>query len=87
MSKIPKRNLAGQTTEVTMMELRAEPGEVIDAVSYGLKVRVLKAGKHRATIIPPDMERGSDEVTRVLPDGSFVGQPPITFRRNLGGHY
>lgn len=78
---LPHKSFLGQRASVTMMELRSSPGDVFDRVSHGMKVDVEKNGKTIATIVP----HGDDaEVTRVNSDGSFVGQPPVTYRKNLG---
>jgi len=76
---IPKRVLRGQTYEVTMMELRAQPGEVLDAVRDGALVRVTKQGKHIATMVPPGYEK--DATIIVHPDGTADGPMPLTWRR------
>jgi prevent-host-death family protein len=78
---LPKKDFAGQRARVTMMELRSQPGEVIDAVSHGMKVRIEKNGKHVATLVPPDEDTDS---TTIYSDGRIKGVPPLTFRRNLG---
>lgn len=76
---LPKRNLRGQTCTVTMMELRAQPGEVLDAVRDGMLVRITRQGKHVATMMPPGYD--PDAPTIIHPDGSFEGPPPLSFRR------
>lgn len=78
---LPRKDFRGQEATVTMMELRSEPGEVIDRVMHGMTIRIEKSGKHVASLVPPSAV-GDDTV--VLPDGSICGPIPATFRRNLG---
>ena len=69
---LPAKDFRGHEASVTMMELRAHPGEVFDRVAHGMIVHVEKNGKRIASIVPVG---ASDEVTRI----------PITYRPNLGG--
>ncbi len=50
---IPKLSFIGETATVTMMELRSNPGEILDRVSRGLTVNVTKSGKWVATMRAP----------------------------------
>lgn len=76
---IPKRVLRGQTYEVTMMELRRQPGEVLDAVRDGALVRVTKQGKHIATMVPPGYEK--TQPSSYILTGTSDGPMPLTWRR------
>jgi antitoxin (DNA-binding transcriptional repressor) of toxin-antitoxin stability system len=67
---LPRKDFDGQVFTVTMMELRASPGDIIDRVTCGAEVRVEKNGVHVASIVPVD--------TKVAPDGSYVGRKPLT---------
>lgn len=75
---MPRKSYLGQMFTLTMMELRALPGEVIDRVRYGAVARIFKNGRHVASIVPPNQE---SETTIVHPDGSFEGRIPVTYRR------
>lgn len=78
---LPKKDFQGQSATVTMMELRAQPGEVIDRVKHGMIVHITKADKYVASLGPP----GSfDSDTVIHPNGTITGEIPLTFRRNLG---
>jgi prevent-host-death family protein len=64
-----------------MVELRSNPGEVIDCVAHGLTVGITKCGKEVAVLAPAD---NSMDVTVIRRDGSIDGPIPLTFRRPLG---
>jgi len=51
---IPTRDYRGRNATITMMELRAQPGEIMDLVAHGMSIRVEKNGKHVATIVPAE---------------------------------
>jgi prevent-host-death family protein len=68
--------------EVTMMELRAQPGEVLRAVEVdGRTIRITKNGHVAAKLAP------ASDTCIAHSDGTFEGELPVTFRRDLGGHY
>jgi prevent-host-death family protein len=76
---LPKRSRRGEVHTITMMELRKQPGEVIEAIRDGAVVRITKQGRHIATIVPP----GDDPTPiTIQADGqSADGRMPITWRR------
>ena len=83
---IPKLNFAGEVATITMMELRKQPGEIMDRVTRGLTVYVTKSGRAVAKLVP--FSRPDDETIIVRPDGSTVdGRKPLTFGLDLGGEY
>jgi hypothetical protein len=77
---LPKRDLRGQRATITMMELRSNPGQVIDSVAHGLTVGITKSGKEVAVL--SQSETGEDTI--FYPDGSIHGPVPLTLRRNMG---
>lgn len=79
---LPRKDFRGQTASITMMELRSAPGEVIDRVANGMRITLEKNGKPVAYLSP-----AADTDTVVHSDGSITGHVPLTFRRDLGGHY
>lgn len=81
---LPPKDFTGQEAAVSMMELRAQPGEVIDRVAHGMTVHVNKNGKRVASIVPP---ADRNETTIIRRDGSIVGRVPVTFRCDLGDDY
>lgn len=67
---------------ITMMQLRAQPGEYAHLVSrHGESFLVTAHGKPVFKIVP------LNEDTVVHPDGTIDGPKPLTFRTNLGGEY
>lgn len=78
---LPKRDLRGQRATITMMELRSNPGEVIDSVAHGLTVGITKSGKEVAVLTQSDSGK---DTTVIYPDGSISGHVPLTLGRNLG---
>jgi len=78
---LPKRDYAGKEAVISMMELRAKPGEVMACAEAGLVIHVEKSGKHIASITPAC---AIGDFTEIHPDGSITGPVPLTLRRNLG---
>jgi prevent-host-death family protein len=66
---LPRKDFTGQTATITVMELRAGPGDVIDRVANGMVVTITKNGKPVAVLSPCD--------TMVNPDGSYTGARPL----------
>lgn len=77
---LPRKDFDGQEATITVMELRAAPGDAIDRATHGMKIHITKNGKHVASIVPP-------EHTTIAPDGSFTGARPLTMGRNLGDKF
>jgi hypothetical protein len=78
---LPEKDFRGQRASVSMMELRATPGDLIDRVQHGMTVDIEKSGKKVASLVPANCDGGS---TVIRPDGSIAGPIPLTFRLNLG---
>lgn len=67
---------------ITLSEFRAEPGERIrDVQREGKSFLLTKSGKPAARLVPVD------DVTIIESDGTIRGEPPLTLRTPLGGHY
>lgn len=83
---IPKLDFTDEVATVTMMELRQQPGEIMDRVARGLTVYVTKSGRPVAKLVP--FSHTEDETIVVRRDGSTVdGRKPLTFGLDLGGEY
>jgi hypothetical protein len=71
------------TTTITMMQLRSQPGEYAHrAYKHGEIFIVTSQGRPWFKICPID-----SETTIVKSDGTVIGPKPLTFRQNLGGEY
>lgn len=79
--RLPPKDFRGQTATLSMMDLRAAPGDAIDRVAHGMIITIEKSGKAVAVLVPSK----PDDITEIRPDGSINGSIPLTFRRNLGG--
>ena len=67
---------------ITMMQLRASPGEFAFRVMRdGESYLVTYQGKPCFKMVPVE------DVTRVLPDGTIKGPKPLTFGLDLGDEY
>lgn len=67
---------------ITMMQLRASPGEYAFRVrADGESFLVTYQGKACFKMVPVD------DVTTVRPDGTFTGPKPLTMGLDLGGEY
>jgi antitoxin (DNA-binding transcriptional repressor) of toxin-antitoxin stability system len=76
---IAKENLM---KTITMMQLRASPGEFAFRVrADGESFVVTYQGKPCFKMVPVE------DMTVVRPDGSFKGPKPLTMGLNLGGEY
>lgn len=77
---LPKRDYKGQKAKISMMELRAAPGEVIDRVAHGMVIEVEKNGKVVAVLAGSNPKQD----TIIHPDGTITGAIPLTFKNDLG---
>lgn len=80
---LPAKDFRNQTAKLTMMELRAQPGEAIDRASHGMVIEIEKNGKVVAVLAPS----APNDTTIIHPNGTISGPMPVTFRRNLGNRY
>ena len=79
---LPKVDLTGQRATITMMELRANPGEVIDSVRHGLAIDIEKNGKRVAVLARSDV---SSDTTVIHRDGSTSPGPiPVYIPQKYG---
>ena len=68
---------------ITMMQLRASPGEYAFRVMRDHETYLVTyQGKPCFKMVPVD-----DDTTRVLPDGTTKGPKPLTMGLKLGGEY
>lgn len=72
---MPRKDFSGQEATVSMMELRAGPGDIIDRVAAGMTVHVEKNGRRVASIVPTE--------TIIASDGSYTGARPLTMGLKL----
>ena len=77
---LPKQDYRGLRASITMMELRAQPGEVIDRVAHGMIISVEKNGKEVAVLSASDNSKD----TVIHRNGTISGPIPLTFGRDLG---
>ena len=67
---------------LTLSEFRSEPGERIRDVQRGRQSFLLtKAGKPAARLVPVD------DMIVIERDGTIRGEPPLTLKTPMGGHY
>ena len=59
--------LKGEVETITVMELRAHPGECLTQASLGKSFCIKRKGEIVAFLVSPD---NADVVHRILPDGS-----------------
>jgi hypothetical protein len=76
---LPPKDYRGQRAKMTMMELRAAPGDAIDRVAHGMVIDIEKNGK-----IVGVLAKYPSEDSVIHADGSITGAVPLTFRQNLG---
>lgn len=71
-----------------MMELRSNPGEILDRVSRGLTVHITKNVRLVATMKAPSLAISDGDTIVVRRDGTTeCGRKPLTFGLDLGGEY
>ena len=67
---------------ITMSDFRAEPGERLrDVQRGGQSFLITKAGKPAARLVPVD------DAIVIERDGTIRGEPPLTLKTPMGGHY
>lgn len=57
--------LGGKRLEITMMDLRSAPGDVMDLVLQGVEITVTRQGKPIAVIRTPDEKRAVEIAAEV----------------------
>lgn len=72
---------------ITMMQLRAGPGELFREVwKHGRSLLITKGGKPAAFLVPPTYVPPDDTIV-IERDGSFRGGIPLTFKQPLTSGY
>lgn len=78
---LPPKDFHGQVASLTMMELRAAPGDAIDRVANGMVIHITKGDKYVADLGPPGHFASE---TVIHADGTISGEIPLTYRLRLG---